>query len=120
MVIGVPHIRYMQNNTLKSIKYTTKSLAVYVLNLFDCIVTLWFFSLFGISIESNPFGVALLQNPIVTVLFKVVVVGLALLVLYQYRDRKATQTGMNAALLVYTLIAAYHVIMTCIILGIIL
>ena len=63
-------------------KDTTKPLAVYVLNLFDCAVTLWFFSLFGISIESNPFGVALLQNPIITVLFKVVVIGLALLVLY--------------------------------------
>ena len=101
-------------------KDTIKPLAVYVLNLFDCAVTLWFFSLFGISIESNPFGVALLQNPIITVLFKVVVIGLALLVLYQYRDRKAAQTGMNAALIAYTLIAAYHVIMTCIILGIIL
>ena len=101
-------------------KDTTKPLSVYVLNLFDCIVTLWFFSLFGISIESNPFGVALLQNPIMAVLFKVIVIGLALLVLYQYRDRKAVQTGMNAALIAYTLIAAYHVIMTCIILGIIL
>lgn len=101
-------------------KDTTKPLAVYVLNLFDCAVTLWFFSLIGISIESNPFGVVLLQNPIVTVLFKVVVIGLALLVLYQNRQSKAAQTGMNAALIAYTLIAAYHVIMTCIILGIIL
>ncbi len=101
-------------------KYITKPLTIYVLNLFDCAVTLWFFSLFGISIESNPFGVALLQNPIVTVLFKVVVIGLALLVLYQHRQSKTAQTGMNAALLVYTLIAAYQVIMVCIIGGIIL
>lgn len=107
-----------QINVMNKIKL--KSLFIYVLNLFDCIVTLWFFSLFGISIESNPFGVILLQNPIMTVMFKVVVIGLALLVLYQYRDRKAAQTGMNAALIAYTLIAAYHVIMTCIILGIIL
>lgn len=93
---------------------------VYIFNLFDCAVTLWLYSLFGIEIEGNPFGVALLQNPIVTVLFKVVVIGLALLVLYQYRDRKAAQTGMNAALIVYTLIATYQVIMVCIIGGIIL
>lgn len=40
-----------------------KPLTIYVLNLFDCGVTLWFFFMFGISIESNPFGVALLQKP---------------------------------------------------------
>lgn len=101
-------------------KDTTKPLAVYVLNLFDCIVTLWFFSLFGISIESNPFGIALLQNPIVTVLFKVVVIGLALLVLYQYRDRKAAQTGINAIFVIYSLLAIYHIVMICIVLGIML
>ena len=44
-----------------------KPLTIYVLNLFDCGVTLWFF-MFGIGIESNPFGVALLQNPIVAVI----------------------------------------------------
>lgn len=101
-------------------KDTTKPLAVYVLNLFDCIVTLWFFSLFGISIESNPFGVALLQNPIITVLFKVIVIGLALLVLYQHRQSKSAQIGMNAILIVYSLLAIYHVVMICIVLGIML
>ena len=101
-------------------KDTTKPLTIYVLNLFDCIVTLWFFSLFGISIESNPFGVALLQNPIVTLLFKVVVIGLALLVLYQYRDRKAAQTGMNAIFIVYSLLAIYHVVMIIIVLNILI
>ena len=101
-------------------KYITKPLTIYVLNLFDCIVTLWFFSLFGIDIESNPFGVALLQSPIVTVLFKVVVIGLALLVLYQYRDRKAAQTGMNAAFVVYSLLTVYHIIMITIVLSILL
>lgn len=45
-----------------------KPLTIYVLNLFDCGVTLWFYFLFGIGIESNPFGVALLQNPIVAVI----------------------------------------------------
>ena len=97
-----------------------KPLTIYVLNLFDCGVTLWFFFMFGIGIESNPFGVALLQNPIVAVIFKVIVIGLALLVLYQYRDRKAAQTGINAALIAYTLIAIYHIVMICIVLGIML
>ena len=97
-----------------------KPLTIYVLNLFDCGVTLWFFSLFGISIESNPFGVALLQNPIITLLFKVVVIGLALLVLYQHRQSKAAQTGLNAIFIVYSLLAIYHIIMICIVLGIML
>lgn len=85
-----------------------KPLTIYVLNLFDCGVTLWFFSLFGISNESNPFGVALLQNPIITLLFKVVVIGLALLVLYQYRDRKIAKTGTSAILGVYSILTLYH------------
>lgn len=85
-----------------------KPLTIYVLNLFDCGVTLWFFFMFGISIESNPFGVALLQNPIITLLFKVVVIGLALLVLYQHRQSKAAQTGMNVTFVVYSLLTVYH------------
>ena len=85
-----------------------KPLTIYVLNLFDCGVTLWFFFMFGISIESNPFGVALLQNPIMAVLFKVVVIGLALLVLYQHRQSKAAQTGMNVTFVVYSLLTVYH------------
>lgn len=85
-----------------------KPLTIYVLNLFDCGVTLWFFFMFGIGIESNPFGVALLQNPIVAVIFKVIVIGLALLVLYQHRQSKAAQTGMNVTFVVYSLLTVYH------------
>lgn len=76
--------------------------------------------MFGISIESNPFGVALLQNPIITLLFKVVVIGLALLVLYQHRQSKAAQTGMNVTFVVYSLLTVYHIVMICIVLGIML
>lgn len=101
-------------------KDTTKPLTIYILNLFDCAVTLWLYFLFGISIESNPFGVALLQNPIVTVLFKVVVIGLALLVLYQHKQSKTAQTGMNAAFIVYSLLAIYHIIMIVIVLSILI
>lgn len=97
-----------------------KPLTIYVLNLFDCGVTLWFFFMFGISIESNPFGVALLQNPIMAVLFKVVVIGLALLVLYQHRQSKAAQTGMNATLIAYTMIAVYHLFLIFYVLRILL
>lgn len=97
-----------------------KPLTIYVLNLFDCGVTLWFFSLFGISIESNPFGVALLQNPIITLLFKVVVIGLALLVLYQYRDRKAAQSGITATFIVYSLLTLYHIVMIIVVLSILI
>lgn len=85
-----------------------KPLTIYVLNLFDCGVTLWFYFLFGISIESNPFGVALLQNPIMAVLFKVVVIGLALLILYQYKDRKIAKTGTSVILGVYSILTLYH------------
>ena len=85
-----------------------KPLTIYVLNLFDCGVTLWFFFMFGISIESNPFGIALLQNPIMAVLFKVVVIGLALLVLYQYKNKKIAKTGTSVILGVYSILTLYH------------
>ena len=85
-----------------------KPLTIYVLNLFNCGVTLWFYFMFGISIESNPFGVALLQNPIVAVIFKVIVIGLALLVLYQYKDRKIAKTGTSVILGVYSILTLYH------------
>lgn len=97
-----------------------KPLTIYVLNLFDCGVTLWFFFMFGISIESNPFGVALLQNPIITLLFKVVVIGLALLVLYQHRQSKAAQTGMNVTFVVYSLLTVYHLFLIFYVLRILL
>ena len=97
-----------------------KPLTIYVLNLFDCGVTLWFYFLFGIGIESNPFGVALLQNPIITVIFKVIVIGLALLVLYQYKDRKIAKTGTSVILGVYSLLAIYHVVMIIIVLNILI
>ena len=85
-----------------------KPLTIYVLNLFDCGVTLWFFFMFGIGIESNPFGVALLQNPVLAVVFKVVIIGLALLVLYQYKDRKIAKTGTSVILGVYSILTLYH------------
>lgn len=97
-----------------------KPLTIYVLNLFDCGVTLWFFFMFGISIESNPFGVALLQNPIMAVLFKVVVIALALLVLYQHRQSKAAQTGMNVTFVVYSLLTVYHLFLIFYVLRILL
>lgn len=97
-----------------------KPLTIYVLNLFDCGVTLWFFFMFGISIESNPFGVALLQNPIITLLFKVVVIGLALLVLYQHRQSKAAQTGINVTFVVYSLLTVYHLFLIFYVLRILL
>lgn len=97
-----------------------KPLTIYVLNLFDCGVTLWFFFMFGISIESNPFGVALLQNPIITLLFKVVVIGLALLVLYQHREKMSAKIGTNIALGVYAALTIYHIVMITIVMSILL
>lgn len=50
-----------------------------MLNLFDCAVTLWLVYMFGIEIEGNPFGFGLLQSPMLVVFFKVVVIGMAVL-----------------------------------------
>ena len=64
-------------------KYKT----IYTLNLFDCAVTLWLVYMFGADIEDNVFGLMLLQSPALTVVFKTVVIGMAVLMLYRYRHR---------------------------------
>lgn len=86
---------------------------LYVLNLFDCAVTLWLAFMFGTSIEGNPFGYGLLQSPALTVVFKTVVIGMAILILYQYRYRPMVKSMVQAVFGLYTALAAYHIFLIC-------
>lgn len=82
---------------------------LYVLNLFDCAVTLWLAFMFGTSIEGNVFGLMLLQSPALTVVFKTVVIGMAVLMLYRYRHRPMVKSMVQAVFGLYTALAAYHI-----------
>lgn len=86
---------------------------IYVLNLFDCAVTLWLAFMFGTEIEGNPFGYGLLQSPALTVFFKVVCVGMAVFLLYKHRYRPAVKSVTTALYGLYVTLAAYHIFLIC-------
>ena len=90
--------------------------SLYALNLFDCAVTLWLVYMFGTEIEGNLFGLVMLQSPLLTILFKVVVIGMAILILYQYRYRPIVTIITQTLFLLYILLTLYHLyIVYCII-----
>ena len=86
---------------------------IYALNLFDCAVTLWLVYMFGTEIEGNVFGLMLLQSPVLTVVFKTVVIGMAVLMLYRYRHRPMVKSMVQAVFGLYTALAAYHIFLIC-------
>lgn len=83
----------------------------YLLSLFDLGCTLYLTNRFGNSIEANPFGKWLLSDPIATIIFKVVVVGALILLLYRLRDHKLARYGTYLVCGVYTLLAIYHIVL---------
>ena len=83
----------------------------YLLSLFDLACTLYFAARFGNDIEGNPFGKWLLSDKWATVIFKVVVVGALIVLLYRLRDFDLARHGMYVICGVYTLLAIYHIIL---------
>lgn len=92
---------------------------LYVLNLFDCAMTMWFVSNYGLNIEGNPIGVILLQNPIVAMLVKAIVIGVAVFILYKNRGYHFTQIAVNFVLAIYSVLAIYHIILLSIVISIV-
>lgn len=80
----------------------------YLLSLFDLACTLYLTARFGNDIEGNPFGQWLLSDKWATVIFKVVVVGAMIYLLYRFRSYDIARYGMYIACGVYTLLAIYH------------
>ena len=87
--------------------------SLYVLNLFDCAVTLWFAFMFGTEIEGNVFGLMLLQSPALTAVFKTVVIGMAVFLLYKHRYRPAVKSATAALYGLYAALAVYHIFLIC-------
>ena len=80
----------------------------YLLSLFDLACTLYLTARFGNEIESNPIGRILLSDKWAVVIFKVVVVGALIVLLYRLRDFDLARYGMYVTCGVYTLLAIYH------------
>jgi len=80
----------------------------YLLSLFDLGCTLYLTARFGDNIEGNPFGKWLLSDKWATVIFKVVVVGAMIYLLWRFKNYDIARWGMYIACGVYLLLALYH------------
>lgn len=86
-------------------------ITTYILSLLDLFLTLYFTKKYGIDIEANPLGRLMLQKTRVAVLVKVVIVGIAILLLYIFRRYKVEKIGITVCIIVYSLLLIYHVIL---------
>ena len=80
----------------------------YIFNLIDLIATMYLVSLFGLSVEGNPIGRWLIQTNLVYVV-KIAVVGLALLLLWKFKNNKFAIVGSWVFLITFSLLAIYLV-----------
>lgn len=83
-------------------------IATYILSLLDLAFTLYFKYRFGNEIEGNPIGKLIIQNTLVAVFVKVVLVGIAILVLYWLRSYRLAQIGIEVIFSIYALLLLYH------------
>lgn len=86
-------------------------IATYILSLLDLAFTLYFKYRFGDSIEGNPFGRLLLTNEWFAVIFKVVVVGVAVYLLYRFRKHDLAIVCINLTFAAYACLTVYHVVL---------
>lgn len=80
----------------------------YVLNIADYLFTADLVRKFGVEIEGNPFGRWLIQTNLGYVV-KIVVVGLALLLLWKFKNNRFAIVGSWVILITFSLLVIYHV-----------
>lgn len=80
----------------------------YIFNLIDLIATIYLVSLFGLSVEGNPIGRWFIQTNLVYVV-KIAVVGLALFLLWKFKNNKLAIVGSWVILITFSLLTVYHV-----------
>lgn len=85
-----------------------KLIVIYVLNIIDLIATMLLVKRFGLEIEGNPIGKWLIETNLVWFV-KVVIVGVALLLLYKFKNNKLAIVGSWITLITFSLLAVYHI-----------
>lgn len=83
-------------------------ITAYMLNIFDLIATMYLVHAYGVAIEGNVLGRWLIQTNLVYVV-KIAVVGLALLLLWKFKNNKLAIVGSWVILITFSLLAVYHV-----------
>lgn len=79
-----------------------------MLNIFDLIATMYLVQAYGVAVEGNVFGRWLIQTNLVYVV-KIAVVGLALLLLWKFKNNRLSIVGSWVILITFSLLAVYHV-----------
>lgn len=85
-----------------------KLIVIYILNIIDLIATMLLVKRFGLEIEGNPIGKWLIETNLVWFV-KVVGVGVALLLLYKFKNNKLAIVGSWITLITFSLLAVYHI-----------
>ncbi len=86
-----------------------KLILIYLLNLFDYIMTVIQVNKYGIDIEANPIMRMFMANDGAFFIIKVLFVALLLMVMWQYEDLKICKIGEWVLLAVYSVLAVYHI-----------
>jgi len=88
----------------------SRLIVIYILSIVDLAFKLYLTHRFG-DIEANPVGKLLLKDTLLAILYKVFVVGIALILLYHYRDNKLSQVMSWILLVVFICLVIYHIVL---------
>ena len=94
-------------------KYQKRIISIFICNIIDTVATLCFYST-GLFEELNPVMRYLLQWPVIFVLFKMGIVVIISLRLWQQREHKLARIVINICWIEYLLLAIYYFAMTII------
>lgn len=87
-----------------------KLIAIWLLNLFDYIMTVYYVDTYGIWIEQNPLMRELLPNPILTFVVKMGIPTLCCILCHLVKDNKIIKIATWALLLFYAWVAINHLL----------
>ena len=86
-----------------------KFIIIYLLNLFDYIMTVIQVNKYGIEIEANPIMRMCMADDSFFFVIKVLFVGLMLLIMWCYEDLTISKFGSWVLLATYGALAIYHI-----------
>lgn len=87
-----------------------KLIAIWLLNLFDYIMTVYYVDTYGIWIEQNPLMRELLPNPILTFVIKMGIPTLCCILCYLVKDKPIIKVATWVLLIFYTWVAINHIL----------
>ena len=87
-----------------------KLLTIYLLNLFDYIMTLYYVNNYGLWVEQNPLMRELLPYPVLTFIVKMGIPTLCCILCYIVKDKPIIKIATWVLLIFYAYVAIHHII----------